>query len=805
MLRPPILLIVLLAFLYGQIAPTFAQPKNELTAEQVLGSIKRGRTFLISKQSADGSWGSADGNGGYKIGITSLCLLSLINAGLTADDPSVARGLEWLRDLDSGQPTLTYEISLMIMTLAAAKDGSRDSLRIFDLAQRLESGQTASGGWTYYDAGGGGNPDHSNSQYAVLGLRDAAYYGTPVDEKVWKKSDRYWRSAQQPDGGWTYREGDNSGSRGSMTVAGISSLVICNSFLRKQSDVDGNGKPICCQPPKDDEALEAAYRWMGRPGNFSVTNNPNYRAWWLYYMYGLERAGRLSGRRFFGSHDWYREGARSLLTRQSKRDGSWEGEGGMESNPIIGTSFSLLFLSKGLAPVLVNKMKLGPRDPDNPDYVIGDIWNRHPKDVRNLVEHISTLPKWPKLLTWQVLDFDIAAKNDALRELTQAPILFLTSDENLSELMDEKHIKLLQDYLINGGFIFMCRGCEDQKFEDGVFKLVERLYPDGTTQMTRLPETHPVYRSEYLLDPAAVNLMGVDVGCRTAIIYTPEDLPCLWDKRMVNDPVGRPQDLKTAIARSLRIGVNVIAYVTGREPPNKLDEQELLQQQDDEDTLRGILKIAKLRHSGDWDAAPNAVKKLLLTLKDSFGVVAGTEPNKIPATDSELFRYSLLYMHGQRPFDLSQEEIRNVRRYVERGGVLFVDACCGSPKFDRSFRTMIKKMFPDIELERIPISHEIFRQEIGHKLESVKRRAPLNESGDGSLQPVERSGPPFLEGIKINDRYAVIYSKYDISCALEKQTSLSCIGYTPEDAAKIASNVVLYSVLQDVMPAGADE
>ena len=42
----------------------------------------------------------------------------------------------------------------------------------------------------------------------------------------------------------------------------------------------------------------------------------------------------------------------------------------------------------------------------------------------------------------------------------------------------------------------------------------------------------------------------------------------------------------------------------------------------------------------------------------------------------------------------------------------------------------------------------------------------------------------------------VIYSKYDISCALDLQASVACTGYVPEDAAKIAVNVVLYSKLK---------
>ena len=45
-------------------------------------------------------------------------------------------------------------------------------------------------------------------------------------------------------------------------------------------------------------------------------------------------------------------------------------------------------------------------------------------------------------------------------------------------------------------------------------------------------------------------------------------------------------------------------------------------------------------------------------------------------------------------------------------------------------------------------------------------------------------------------RWAAIFSRYDISCALEKHDSLECHGYTRRDATRIGLNVVLYSLQQ---------
>ena len=50
--------------------------------------------------------------------------------------------------------------------------------------------------------------------------------------------------------------------------------------------------------------------------------------------------------------------------------------------------------------------------------------------------------------------------------------------------------------------------------------------------------------------------------------------------------------------------------------------------------------------------------------------------------------------------------------------------------------------------------------------------------------------------MRFDDRYGVIFSRYDLSCALEKHDSLECLGYTREDAAKIGLNVVLYALQQ---------
>jgi hypothetical protein len=216
------------------------------------------------------------------------------------------------------------------------------------------------------------------------------------------------------------------------------------------------------------------------------------------------------------------------------------------------------------------------------------------------------------------------------------------------------------------------------------------------------------------------------------------------------------------------------------------------------DTIkRGLLQVAQLRHAGGWDTAPKAARNLLMALNRTVGLTASTKPEALLPGSPDLKNYSLVVMHGRHAFSMSKEEIYNLRKYLLNGRVLFADACCGARPFDTSFREFAQKLFPEGKLKRINPDHEIFTTEIGHDLSRVRRRTPSASTSD-TLDGNIITDKAFLEGIEIDGRLVVIYSKYDISCALERQASVACTGYIPDDAVRIAVNVVLYTMLQQV-------
>lgn len=774
-----------------------AQPSDIELRDQIKQSLTRGCDYLRRQQRGDGSWISDLGAGqGHPVGTTAMALLAQLNCDVSVDEPHMQRGLNYLRSLPPQQPQLVYEMSLLIMALVAAEEYDKDLPRIRIMARLLEDSQVIEGPdaglWGYNVKGiqGFGSPDRSNGQFAILALREAAQAGVEVSRSTWKRTHDHWITNQAADGGWCYHTGGTDTS-GSMTVAGLSTIATTIRMLQDDSDVDADGRPNCCRVVPPNAAMQRGREWLAQ--RFSVNSNPGSSNWHYYYLYGLERAGRLSNVRFFGRYDWYRQGARLFVDAQNA-SGHWISRLGAEGgDDITSTSMALLFLSKGLSRVVVNKLDYTSPNGDSLD--TGE-WNRHPLDVVNLIDLVDSLPGWPPRLTSQTLTLSRLKPESAVQDMNQAPVLYISGRESLQ--FTDQQVSWLREFIDEGGFIFAVGNCDGKGFDQGFRKLVERMFPRGDTSLQRLISEHPVFRSEYLLNAEGIELWGVDFGCRTSIIYSPEDIGCLWQKWQRHEPAKRNRDLSQRIVRGTRIGVNVLAYATGREPPEKLNNDLVGTGSKEALVERGLLEVAQLTHTGGWDTAPKALGNLLRALNETVGLTASDRGEAIPPSLEQMTRFPLVYMHGRYRYQLPQAQTDALRDYLSRGGVLFADACCGSTSFDRSFRDMVKQVFPEHDLKEIRPDHEMFTEKIGHKITTVTRRRLIPGSATASLQVREEQGPPLLEGIEIDGRLAVIYSRYDISCALEQQASLACDGYVPADAVRIAVNVVLYSLLQDI-------
>ncbi len=196
---------------------------------------------------------------------------------------------------------------------------------------------------------------------------------------------------------------------------------------------------------------------------------------------------------------------------------------------------------------------------------------------------------------------------------------------------------------------------------------------------------HPVWRAKHALDPESHPLWGIEHGCRTVVIYSPTDLSCYWNQ-------SEHSPTNPAVINAVKVGQNIIDYATGREmPADKLTVREIRDLKDAA-PKRGALRIAKLKHAGDWNIAPQAIPNLMDALRKpphSFDVVI-TQKELFPR-DPNLIYYPLLYIHGRGSISFPKEDLEALRQHLEPGGgTLFADAAvrqsrvrCDVPAFRR--------------------------------------------------------------------------------------------------------------------------
>ncbi|MEZ6141962.1 MAG: DUF4159 domain-containing protein [Zavarzinella sp.] len=805
---------------------------EEALAARVRQSMDRGIKFLKEQQRFGGGdrwdWESSTITVAQPGGPSCLAMLALLTAGVPTDDAVVKRGLTYIRSL---VPMHTYVVGLQTMVLQQAGD-----VRDLNLIQRnvnwlIDAAVTKGGklggggslqGWTY-NATERSWSDNSNTQYAMLGLWAGQEAGAKVDRKVWEAIHKYYVESQVPGGrnregldqaGWVYNNNADNKLSLTMSVAGLCGLYISNQELGEnlQGLDTKTGIAKNCGVYPDDDALAKGHRWVG--ANLAFTLTPHS----FYNVYGIERLGRLSGKRFLGDADWYREGCELLTgwTQDGKRKvsdlnqkpgGEWGSGNGIDGDSIISTSFALLFLSKGRTPILISKFAYDKQG-DRPGINSG--WNRKHSDTRHLVEYSSRELFKRQPLAWQNYDprlADLTNKavfDDELATLLQSPVLYINGHEAPQLTTAQK--RLLRRYVDEGGFIMAEACCGSPEFAKGFRELMadKEVFGDESPLLPLAP-THPIWSSHTLIPaemfqsekiPEAQRIHAIERGCKTVVVFIPQPLAGFWEDGQL---MPKPNEIVVNTDRArmaYRLAGNIIAYATGLEPPRpRLDKQKILD--NDQKVPKGaryLIELAQIRHDGgDWQPAKNAMRNLALYARDKFQLDVSLAKQEVrPGRGPELWAHKFLYMHGKGRFTIDANEAENLRAHLEAGGTLLADACCGSSDFDKAFRQLTDKVFPGEKLVTIPENDLLYSAELnGQQISQVRARL---EKNDGSAEANFRDVKPMLEGIKRNDRWVIIYSKIDIGCALEKNRSSACKGYDPESASRLATAALLYSL-----------
>ena len=192
--------------------------------------------------------------------------------------------------------------------------------------------------------------------------------------------------------------------------------------------------------------------------------------------------------------------------------------------------------------------------------------------------------------------------------------------------------------------------------------------------------------------------------------------------------------------------------------------------------------IARLKYGGggDWYGNKNALNHLLRYLSDNTNIAVEKTETYVDPSDIRLFDYTFLYMAGHGNVKFSDEDVRQLRRFLTGGGFLWCDDDYG---IDPYFRREMKRIFPELDFTLIPFTHPIYS--IGSRFPNGM---PKIHEHDG--------GPPQGYGLFWKGRLICFYSKNtDISDGLEGPEVF------PEDhpekqaeALRFAANIVMYAL-----------
>lgn len=124
-------------------------------------------------------------------------------------------------------------------------------------------------------------------------------------------------------------------------------------------------------------------------------------------------------------------------------------------------------------------------------------------------------------------------------------------------------------------------------------------------------------------------------------------------------------------------------------------------------TVKGQ-EIALLKYSGggDWYANPTSLPNLIRFCNQNIQTQIKPKPATVTPGSSDLFLYPFVHMTGHGNVVFSDQEIKNLRDYLEGGGFLHIDDNYG---MDQYIRREIKRLFPELSLTELPASHPIFQ------------------------------------------------------------------------------------------------
>ena len=177
---------------------------------------------------------------------------------------------------------------------------------------------------------------------------------------------------------------------------------------------------------------------------------------------------------------------------------------------------------------------------------------------------------------------------------------------------------------------------------------------------------------------------------------------------------------------------------------------------------------------------------LLNSLIEYTTIPVDTEERILSVRDEAMLEAPFTYLAGHRLVELDARAQRNIERYVQNGGFLFVDDCNHDIDglFARSFESEMEEIFGPDALRKIPNTHALYTSFFDFD-EPPTTTFELNGWGDDLVHD-------YLKAIEINGRIAVLYSNKDYGC--EWDYDYRNKRWLAQDNTKFGVNIVVHAM-----------
>ena len=411
-------------------------------------------------------------------------------------------------------------------------------------------------------------------------------------------------------------------------------------------------------------------------------------------------------------------------------------------------------------------------------------WNATPNDVNNLLK--SMKEKVDANYSMQIKTFaEVSTDPEA------NPVLYRTGHYNFSYTPAQR--AKMREYLLAGGMIIFNTGLGSAPFYRSAIQELNEIFPEQPIQ--RLSSDHPLFHSFYDIDrvrymPAVHKagyvgnepwMDGIEINCRVVALVSRWGMAVGWEGDVKEEY--QAYDAESAY----RLGMNIISYASAMRAWAKNAVQSM-RFVDKGDSAGDTISLVQVMYDGVWKTRHSGLSVLLQTFNQRTGVPVRFGLKEKRLSDPAVFNAPLLYITGHEHFELGGEEMGALRRYLENGGCLFAESCCGRKGFDLALRQILRKVLPAHRLERIRPDAAIF--------EDPNEITALGVTPTLASDMGKAAVAPFVEGIEIDGHYAVLYSRFGLAGGWEMSQSPYARGYNEVGAIKLGQNILMYAVTQ---------